>query len=128
MIRQLPRFTLTAAIIVLLASCAAVTAVKTGQPIDPAQVNRDLASITYLMQAAGCVTAEQAAIAAPVVTVSGDETGQQVLSAIGAAGQVQCRMTVPPTALPVPVPAGTPTVTVVAPAPAPTTAPAAPTS
>lgn len=114
------RLILAAGVAAALSGCAAVTAVKTGQPLNPAQVQQDLANAVYLMQAAGCTLGSAAAAAAPIVQVAGDEQGNQVLTAVGASGAVACKLTVPPSALPVPAPANAPA----AAAPAPSTAPA----
>lgn len=87
-----------------LSGCALFNAAETGQPLSQAQVQSDLANATYLMQAAGCLTANAASAAAPIIAVSGDEKGNQVLAATSASGTVLCQMTVPATALPVPAP------------------------
>lgn len=98
----------TLAAVTLLSGCAAITAAKTGKPLDPAQVEQDLANATYLMKAAGCALDAAATAAAPTVAIAGDAQGQQVLQAVDATGRVQCQMVVPATALPVPAPAGAP--------------------
>jgi hypothetical protein len=105
-----PKFALTAAALALLAGCAAYTAAKTGQPLNQAQVQADLANANYLMQAAGCLTAQAGAVAAPIVAIAGDAEGSQVLTAVDGAGAIICKVTVPPTALPIPAPANAPAV------------------
>jgi len=97
-----------------LSGCNAFTAIQSGTPLTPAQVQQDLANATYLMQAAGCTLHSAAQVAAPLISIAGDAKGNQVLQAADAAGQVQCAMTVPASALPVPAPAAAPAVAVVA--------------
>lgn len=100
----------------LLSGCALITSAQTGKPLDPAQVQADLANATYLMRAAGCALDQAATSAAPIVAIAGDAQGQQVLQAVDASGKVQCSLTVPRTALPVPAPANAAPATAPAPA------------
>lgn len=96
---------------VMFAVSAALTLVAcgtTGQPLTPAQVQANLASATYYLQAVGCLASTAASVASPVISISGDAQGNQVLSAVGQSGAKACSLTVPATALPVPAPANAP--------------------
>lgn len=79
-----------------------------GTALTPAQVQADLANAIYLMQAAGCAVETAAATAKPIISVAADNEGNQILTAVNAAGAVACKLTVPATALPVPAPANAP--------------------
>lgn len=100
------------ALVLVLGACSSTSG--TAQPLTAAQVQQDLANAVYLMQAAGCAVQNAAATAAPIISVSADSQGNQVLTAVNAAGAVACKLTVPPTALPVPATAGAPAATVTA--------------
>lgn len=96
----------------LLNGCALISSLQSGTPLTPAQVQQDLANITYLMKAAGCLTSTAAAAAAPIISIAADAQGNQVLTATAATGAGLCALTVPATALPVPAPANAPATTV----------------
>ena len=96
----------------LMSGCALFNAAQTGQPLSQAQVQSDLANVTYLMKAAGCLASSAAAAASPIISVAGDAQGNQVLAATSASGAVLCQMTTPATALPVPAPVNAPAATV----------------
>ena len=106
------KFITTAATAALLSGCALFNAAQTGQPLSQAQVQSDLANVTYLMKAAGCLASSAAAAAAPIISVAGAAQGNQVLAATSASGAVLCQMNVPATALPVPAPVNAPAATV----------------
>ena len=103
------------ALAAMLSACAG-TSNTPAQPLTQTQIQQDMQMGVYLLQAAGCAIAEASAIAAPVVMITSDAQGQQVLQAVSAGGVVACKVTVPPTALPAPVAAGAPAVTAPAPA------------
>jgi hypothetical protein len=93
-----------AALALALSGCSYVSGLvgTAAQPLTPAQVQQNLANVNYLFQAAGCAVAAEATTAAPIVQISADATGNQVLAAVDAAGTLLCKLTVPPTAIPVP--------------------------
>ncbi len=98
----------------VMAACALMTSIQTGKPLSPAGVQADFANAVYLMKAAGCPLADAAQAAAPVVAIAGGPAGEQVLTAVDAAGTIQCKLAVPATALPVPAPANAPPATAAA--------------
>lgn len=96
--------------------CSLISSLKAGTPLTQAEVQQDLANATYLMKAAGCAVAGASATAAPIIQVSGDAQGNQILAAVSAGGAIACQLTVPATALPVPAQPNAPAATAVVPA------------
>lgn len=82
-----------------LAGCASSGSVAGGNtgPLPPANQlpQIDPQKVSYFLQAVGCITAEAAAVAAPVVQVIGDGKGNAVLAATNAGASVACKTTVP---------------------------------
>ncbi len=98
---------LVAAMTLGIAACAGLTG-SSVQPLTQAQISQNLDMAVYLLKSAGCLTSSLAAIAQPIVSISADAKGQQVLSASAGSGATACSITVPPTALPAPAPASAP--------------------
>ena len=113
-----PKFVFASAFALALAGCAAITAIKTGQPLDPAAVAKDRETAFYLLKASGCDLSATAVVAAPFVSIAADANGQQVLTKLATADQLACQVVVPPSALPVPAPANAPAAVVSTVAPA----------
>lgn len=104
------------AALALLSGCALISSAQTGQPLNQAQVAQDMQSALFILKTAGCVLDTAAVTAAPIVAISGDAKGQQVLAATDAGGKLLCTATMPPTSLPVPAPANAPAATAAVPA------------
>lgn len=99
------RFATAVAVCALLSGCAGLADIQAGKPISQEDVAKDQAMTNYLLSSAGCLSATAGAIAAPIVTIEGDEKGNQVLTAADASGAALCKLVVPPAALPAPAPA-----------------------
>lgn len=78
-----------------LAACATVTAVQTGKPIDPVQVQQDLAVARQALQLSGCAVATFGAAAAPIIAVAADAQGNKMLTAVSATGAAVCTVPAP---------------------------------
>lgn len=83
-----------------------------------AQMQQNLQSALFILKTVGCIIDTAAQVAAPVVQISSNAQGQQILNAADASGKLLCAapVLVPPTALPAPAPAGAPPATLAVPA------------
>lgn len=80
---------------ILLVSVLALSAC--GSTPQPIQINQQTA--LWYLQAAGCITAQLAVAAAPVVQATSDGQGNIVLAAVGASAAVACKVSVPAAAV-----------------------------
>lgn len=92
--------------ILLLTAAAGCSSGSSSSALTQAQVQQDAANVIYLMQAAGCVVSSLGTAAAPIIAISADAKGNQVLQATSQTGANLCNLTVPASALPAPAPAG----------------------
>jgi hypothetical protein len=105
------RVPLAVTAVLMLAACAGSAPGGNSAPLPPLP-QIDPVKAMYYLQAAGCITAEAAAVAAPIVQASADGAGNAVLAATAAGATVACKVSVP-----------LPAVAAAAPAPAPSSSP-----
>lgn len=104
--------------LLLAATCIAVAGCQTGSavaPLSQAQMQQNLNSALYFLQAGGCLASTLSAAAAPIVAIAADAKGNQVLSSVSATGASLCTVTVPPIAVPAPAPANAAPATITVP-------------
>jgi hypothetical protein len=76
------------ALSLLVSSCAAITSIQTGKPLDPAQVQADAAAFKAGVNDADCLVADVAPVAAAIGGAVGGDSGGAAADAATKAGNI----------------------------------------
>ena len=88
---------LASTIVPFLAGCSIFQAAQTGQPVNQAQLQSELATAAAILKEAGCFVSVAGAAASPIVAVTADDQGNKTLAAISATGSAICSVPAPAT-------------------------------